>query len=56
MRLAQTGSISELLVQLKRGDEEAATLLWHRTVNMVGAAARKRLSRLHVRDGNEDDV
>ncbi len=51
-----TGSVSQLLLDLKNGDHDAAQALWNRTVERIAAAARKRLAALGVRGLDEDDV
>lgn len=54
--MSELGSISELLIDLKRGDQAAAEAIWRRTVQRIAAAARKRLSALRVRGVDEEDV
>jgi DNA-directed RNA polymerase specialized sigma24 family protein len=53
---SEPGSISRILVDMKRGDEAAAEQLWSRVVGAVAERARKQLAAYGVRGADQEDV
>jgi RNA polymerase sigma factor (sigma-70 family) len=54
--MADRGSVSRWLTDLKAGDQEAAQRIWERYYRMLVTLARKKLSASAKREADEEDV
>ena len=54
--LDELGSISQILVGVKQGDELAAEQLWNRLIHEVAEKARRRLRSYGVRGVDDEDI
>lgn len=54
--MKETGSVTDLIAQAKRGDPEAAQRLWERYFRRLVGLARKKLRGASCREADQEDV